>query len=85
MASGNVIVAEDVGQTREFARPGENAFLVSPGSAEAFAAAMAEFLRRPAAHDGMAAASRAIATQEHTIEHFASDIESFWNDVLKAG
>jgi glycosyltransferase involved in cell wall biosynthesis len=84
MAAGNAVIAEDVGQTREFVHHGQNGFLVSPASASGFAAALAEFLRRPAEHEGMGRASRAIATEVHTVEHFAGDIAAFWADVARA-
>ena len=32
----------------------------------------------------MAAASRALVTDVHTIEHFADDIMAFWRDVIHA-
>lgn len=82
MAAGNAIIAEDVGQTREFARDGENAYLVAPATADAFADAIARYLRHPDRHAPMAAASRRLATEVHTIEHFADDIQTFWRDVL---
>jgi glycosyltransferase involved in cell wall biosynthesis len=81
MAAGNAVIAEDVGQTREFVHPGENGLLVSAATPEAFATAIAEYLRHPERHDAMAAASRRIATEIHTVEHFAADITAFWNDV----
>lgn len=82
MAAGNAVIAEDVGQTREFVRHDESGLLVSAASPGAFAAAMAEYLRHPERHETFAAASRALATGVHTIEHFADDIASFWGDVL---
>jgi len=82
MAAGNAIIAQDLGQTREFVRPGENGLLVVDESPDAFADAIAHYLRSPQLHAAMAAASRAIATDVHTIEHFGGDIEVFWNSVL---
>ncbi len=79
MASGNAVVAEDVGQSAEFVRP-ENGLLVKPATAAAFAAAIAEYLRRADRHDAMAAASRRLATEVHTVEHSAGDIIAFWRE-----
>ena len=45
MAAGNAVDAEDVSQTREFVRAGENGLLVAQGTSEAFADAIAEYLR----------------------------------------
>jgi glycosyltransferase involved in cell wall biosynthesis len=83
MAAGNAVIAEDVGQTSEFVRNGENGILVTGATAEAFAGAIAEFLRRPDEHGAMGQASRAIATEVHTIEHFADDIVAFWAAVAR--
>jgi glycosyltransferase involved in cell wall biosynthesis len=83
MAAGNAVIAEDVGQTREFVRDGENGLLVRTAAADDFAAAMADYLRHPERHAALAAASRHLATSVHTIEHFADDITTFWHDVLQ--
>lgn len=84
MATGNAVIAEDVGQTREFVHDEENGFLVTPGTPEMFADAMARYLRCRRHHDAMARASRRIATEVHTIENFAEDIASFWREVMVA-
>jgi len=83
MAAGNAVIAEDVGQTGEFVRAGQNGHVVSPATAAAFADAIAEYLRHPELHDAMAAESRRLATEVHTIEHFADDITAFWRDVVE--
>jgi glycosyltransferase involved in cell wall biosynthesis len=83
MAAGNAVIAEDVGQTREFVRPGENGFLVSPASVDGFADAIAEYIRRPELSAPMATVSRAMATKVHTIENFAADITAFWNRLAR--
>jgi glycosyltransferase involved in cell wall biosynthesis len=81
MAAGNAVIAEDVGQTREFVGDRDNGLLVSPATADAFADAIAEYLRHPDWHDQMAEASRGRATRVHTVEHFAEDITAFWREV----
>jgi glycosyltransferase involved in cell wall biosynthesis len=81
MSSGNAVVAEDVGQTREFAVNGENGLLVQPATGETFATAIAEYLGHPEWHDRMAAASRERAMRVHTIENFVADITAYWRDV----
>jgi glycosyltransferase involved in cell wall biosynthesis len=83
MAAGNAVIAEDVGQTREFVRPGENGLVVSPATPSAFADAIERYLLEPATHERMAAASRKLATEVHTVEHFADDITAFWADVCQ--
>ncbi len=84
MAAGNAVIAGDVGQTSEFVRHGENGLLVAAATPDAFASAMADYLRHPERHASMAAASRALVTDVHTIEHFADDIMAFWRDVIHA-
>lgn len=81
MAAGNAVIAHDVGQTRAFVRDGENGRLVAAAAADAFAEAMADYLQHPDRHDAMAAASRRIATTEHTVERFAADLAAFWDAV----
>jgi glycosyltransferase involved in cell wall biosynthesis len=86
MAAGNAVIAENAGQTDEFVKHGRNGYVIAePASADAFADAMAEYMRRSDTHERMAAASRALATEVHTIEHFAADIMSFWRDVAGRG
>jgi glycosyltransferase involved in cell wall biosynthesis len=81
MAAGNAVVAEDVGQTREFVRHGENGLLTNDPSPDGFASAMLEYMRHPERHEPMAAGSRRLATEVHTVEHFAEDLEAFWGAV----
>lgn len=83
MAAGNAVIAEDVGQTREFVRPGENGLVVSPATPSAFADAIERYLQDPASHGRMGAASRKLATDVHTVEHFADDITAFWAEVCQ--
>jgi glycosyltransferase involved in cell wall biosynthesis len=84
MAAGNAIVAERTGQTDEFVTDGGNGYLVEPATAEAFADAIAKYLMNPGRHDRMAAASRRLAVDVHTIDHFAGDIAAFWKALLTA-
>ena len=84
MAAGNAVIAEDTGQTSEFVRNGENGFLVASAEPDAFADAIAKYLTLAGDRERMAAASRVIATEVHTIENFARDITVFWHDVAAA-
>jgi glycosyltransferase involved in cell wall biosynthesis len=77
MSAGNAVVGEAVGQTAEFVHHGANGFAVA-ATPPAFAEAIAEYLRHPARHAEMARQSRALATDVHTIEHFADDTRAFW-------
>ncbi len=82
MAAGNAIVAEDVGQSAEFVQPG-NGFLVTPATPAAFADAIARYMRAVDQHAAMAAASRRLVTDVHTVEHSAADIGAFWREVAR--
>ena len=83
MAAGNAVIGEDVGQTREFVRHGENGLLATAGTREGFADAIEQYVRHPEWHDRMAAASRQLATDVHTVQHFAADIAGFWREVVR--
>ena len=85
MAAGNAIVAENSGQTSEFVKNGENGYaLDEPAAADAFADAIADYLASPEKHERMAARSRQLAVEVHTIEHFAGDIMTFWREVARS-
>lgn len=82
MAAGNAIVAEAVGQTAEFVQHGRNGFAVA-ATPEAFADAIADYIRHPERHAEMAGHSRALATGVHTIENFSNHIAAFWAAVTQ--
>jgi glycosyltransferase involved in cell wall biosynthesis len=84
MACGNAIIAADVGQTSQFVRHEENGFLVRQETAEAFAEALATYLRQPEHHELFAKASRALVTDVHTVENAVGDLISFWRQVLSS-
>ncbi len=81
MSAGNAVIAEDVGQTREFVTHGVNGLLAREPTPEAFATLMSDYLRHPDRFENMAVASRRVATEIHTIDHFADDIAAFWRGV----
>lgn len=83
MAAGNAVIAEQVGQTADFVQHGVNGLLVDGATPEAFAAGLAKYLLAPDRHRSMAAASRAITTDVHTIDHAASEITAFWQAVAR--
>lgn len=83
MAAGNAVIAEDIGQTREFVQPGSNGLLVSNADSTGFASALIDYLEHASDHDRMAEASRRLATDVHTIDYFADDITAFGRDVVQ--
>jgi glycosyltransferase involved in cell wall biosynthesis len=84
MAAGNAVIAQRVGQTGEFVLSGENGLLVDDASPHDFADAIVTYLSHPEWHDRMAACSRRLATEVHSVEHFAADIAAFWAEVAAA-
>ena len=81
MAAGNAVIAENVGQTSAYVHDGDNGFLVDEPTPDAFARAIERYLSHPELYQRMGAASRAVATEEHTIEHAPGDIVAFWQQV----
>jgi glycosyltransferase involved in cell wall biosynthesis len=84
MAAGNAVVAANVGQTAEFVQHGVNGLLTETESPEGFARAITDYLQRRADHAAMGAASARLATEVHTVDHFADDITDFWKRVTAA-
>lgn len=82
MASGNAILARDVGQTAQFVRHGENGMLLQGDSPQDLAQAMGEFIAHPERHRSWGQESVRLATEVHTVKAFTADIEAFWTEVL---
>jgi glycosyltransferase involved in cell wall biosynthesis len=82
MAAGNAIVAENAGQTADFVKDHENGVLVAEATPDAFADAIASYLRQPERHTAMAAASRRLATEVHTVRNCADHITAFWQQLV---
>lgn len=83
MASGNAIVSRNVGQTEEFVWQGRNGILSSDDSPAAIADALANLLRNPASMRRMGHCSRDITLNHHCAEHFAVEMEDFWDTALQ--
>lgn len=82
MASGNAVIAFDVGQTRRFVRDRENGLLVKKEDAVEMASAIIDFLSHPERHSAYGLRSREITETEHCVKNFLDDIEKFWMDVI---
>lgn len=84
MASGNAIIARDVGQTRLFVTPRSNGLLMpATGTASALGQCLVE-----AVESGMlstwGAESRRLSMEMHTVEHVLEEFDRFWHEVARA-
>lgn len=82
MASGNAIVARNVGQTYYFLEDGINGYLAEEDSPQGVADAMIKYLEQPERHDEFAENSRKIATEKFTKQNFLEDILQYWKKIL---
>jgi glycosyltransferase involved in cell wall biosynthesis len=85
MASGNAIVARDVGQTSLFLQNGFNGILIHPDSPEGLASALMQLMTDAALVERMGKFSRHLIDNTHNYSNFVSQIESFWKAVLYGG
>jgi len=81
MAAGNAIVATDVGETRRLVRPGETGALVGADATE-IADAIGDLVSRPMETQRLGQNAARLIRSDHTIERFASYIESFWRGAM---
>jgi glycosyltransferase involved in cell wall biosynthesis len=85
MASGNAIVARDVGQTSLFLQNDSNGVLIHPDSPEGLASALMQLMTDAALVDRMGKYSRYLIDNTHTYSNFVSQVESFWRAVIDSG
>jgi glycosyltransferase involved in cell wall biosynthesis len=85
MASGNAIVARDVGQTSLFLQNGSNGILIHPDRPEGLASALMQLMTDAVLVERMGKFSRHLIDNTHNYSNFVSQIESFWNAVLDGG
>jgi glycosyltransferase involved in cell wall biosynthesis len=81
MAAGNAVVAQNVGQTREFVRDSSNGILVEGAGAEDFGRALVRYFSQED-RDGLGRESRRIAENEHCVANVMDDFEAYWDEVL---
>ncbi len=78
MASGNSIVARDVGQTNFFVKEGENGFLAKEDSPEGVAEAIISYLKRKDEHEVFQRKSHELAVNHYNKSNFINDLVSYW-------
>jgi glycosyltransferase involved in cell wall biosynthesis len=75
LAAGVPIVAEAVGQNREYIRNGETGLLVEPGNVAAFGDAIVEVLRNPALRERLRQAGARDVRERFAWEKLVEDVE----------
>ncbi|MBL7912829.1 MAG: glycosyltransferase family 4 protein [Bacteroidia bacterium] len=83
MASGNAIVAYDLGQTDFFVKDGINGILVKNESPDELAVALERLMVTPDLLKKYQNESVSLAKETHTIENFSNELFSFWETALK--
>ena len=85
MASGNVIVSRNVGQTNLFVREQYNGYLAKEDTVAGIADALTKALTAGDKLDEMASNSVKMMTEVHTVPAFIEQLDEFWNTIyLKA-
>jgi glycosyltransferase involved in cell wall biosynthesis len=84
MASGNALIARNVGQTALFLQDGVNGFLAEEDNEKGLALAIRKFLSAPEKHAAMMKASLALCSEVHTPANFIRQIDEFWRRCLAA-
>lgn len=85
MASGNVIVSRNVGQTNLFVREQYNGYLAKEDTVAGIADALTKALTAGDKLDVMASNSVKMMTEVHTVPAFIEQLDEFWNTIyLKA-
>jgi len=82
MASGNAVIARDVGQTSLFVRHNENGLLFGDDTPENLAGALIAYLSHPQRYAAMQAESRRIAVEHHNVRNALADLDRFWLQTL---
>lgn len=81
MASGNVVVARNVGQTALFVKENVNGYLASTDNAQGIAEAMEKVIRFPERNDLMMKESVRLTQEVHTPQNFIRQIDLFWSSL----
>jgi glycosyltransferase involved in cell wall biosynthesis len=84
LAAGVPVVAEAVGQNREYVRNGETGLLVEPGNAAAFAEAIVEVLRNPALQERLGQAGARDVRERFAWAKMVEDVERAYGSPSEA-
>jgi len=82
MASGNAILAKDVGQTELFVHDNKNGFIVNPDVPSDLSEKLSFLLHHSEKLQEMGRESRRIVLDNHTVGEFLYDLNFFWDKTL---
>ena len=82
MASGNAIIACNVGQTGLFVENGKNGFLSSTDDSDGIAMALKDYLSKPEQHLNFQAESIRLTKEVHTPENFIRQVDAYWAKLM---
>jgi glycosyltransferase involved in cell wall biosynthesis len=85
LAAGVPVVAEAVGQNREYVRHGETGLLVEPGDVPAFADAVVDVLRNPVLQDRLGRGGARDVRERFAWEKLVEDVERAYGSVARVG
>lgn len=85
LAAGVPVVAEAVGQNREYIRHGETGLLVEPGNVAAFADATVEVLRNPALRQGLGQGAARDVRERFAWKKLVEDVERAYGSGIGSG
>lgn len=85
MASGNAIIASNVGQLSEWITNEHNGLLVSPGDISGMSAGIGRLLSDSHLRTQLGKNARIEAVRKHSWDRYLSDLESVFYSVLKTG
>lgn len=83
MASGNAIIARDVGQTDYFVKDGKNGYILKEDTPENMGELIYQYIKAPELHQSMQDYSVHIANDVHSVQNFLTDLEDFWDTFFK--
>lgn len=82
MASGNAIIARNVGQTELFVKDLKNGILLKDDSPQGLADAIEYYISNPGIHQDLEKESLRLIREVHTPQNFIRQIDEFWDEVL---
>jgi len=83
LASGNAIIARNVGQTNLYVEDGRNGYLADSDSPVAIGQAILAYITRPEKHRDMEENSLLMVRNTHNPANFIREADDFWSQLLE--